>query len=300
MSFSFSLQLGFLTQTATYGHSGILRPEAALTTTTLSDNLAVKVYPRWFKHIAVEWSVPADWGNCVFNVYFSQVSGDDFEKINPAPISGTYLLDDNTQEYRKFNRGIYVVEAILLDRNNVAIRSEPTTWEFDRRRWVEIRSTEIQRREQILLSKFNGVKSYLFRRRTYGERCPECWSYTTEKVIKDHCTTCFGTSFKGGYFSPAPFYMNYDSTPNATVKSSAGVTEPNQIMSWTISLPEVRPDDVIVRTGDWSMYRVEGIAPTELQIVTVRQVVKLTQLAKSDIENQLLTINIPEYPDKYK
>ncbi len=299
MSFNFALNFGFFAQTSTYGHAGSLNSADNLTTTNESGNIQVTLYPRWYKHIAVQWSVPADWGNCLFNVYFSQVESSNFEKINPTPIDGTYLLDTGTEEYRKFNRGFYIVEAILLDKNNVTIKSVPATWSTGQGRWVELRSIEIQRREYTLLSKFNGLKSYLFRRKTYGERCPDCWSTTTEKIIRDHCETCMGTGFKGGYFEAAPCYMNYDSTPNALARTYFGIFEPDQISAWTISLPEIRPDDIVLRAEDWNVYRVENMVPTELRGKTVRQIVKLTQLSKNDVENQLITREVSEYPDEY-
>jgi hypothetical protein len=168
-----------------------------------------------------------------------------------------------------------------------------------RRKWVAIRAEEIQRRENILLTRFNGVKSYVFRRKTYGERCPDCWSYTAEKIIKDHCSTCMGTGFKGGYFEPATCYINYDPSQNPVVKTYFGTFEPNQISAWTISLPEIHPEDVIIRTGNWDVYRVDALLPTELQTNTVRQIMKLTQLSRDDIENELVTRNLADFPNKY-
>lgn len=295
MSFNHSLNFGYFTQTSVYSQNGANSPAATLQTAHMSKNLKVKTYPRWYNHIGVEWEVPEDWGAVTFNVYFSPIEDGEWEKLNVTPIDGTFILDNTTQEYMKFNRGFYVVEAILADRNNITIRSPAVSWEAFQRRWVELRSIEIQRREYWLLSHFVGVKSYLFRRKTYGLRCPECWSNKTEKLIKDHCTTCFGTSFKGGYFDAAPIYGQYDATPNQNQKTYFGQYEPNQIGMWTISMPDVRPGDLIMRSGDWNLYRVERLTNTELQTNTVRQICVLTQLAKSDVEYQLLSRTLPDF-----
>ena len=303
MSFNFSLNYDFLIQTSTYSHADYeqARPGQQLTTTVTSSNLKVTLYPVWMKHVVVEWSVPADWGGCLFYVYFSQTENDQFELINPIPINGTFLTDTFTEAQRKFNKGYYVVEAILTDpkRNNVAIRSPAHTWVNVRRDWVEIRAHEIQRRELFLLSHYNGVKSYLFRRKTYGERCPNCWDVRAEKLTQDHCPVCIGTSFKDGYFDPFTFYANYDATPGQTVKNYFGLFEPNNISAWTISMPNIQPDDIIMRTGDFAIYRVEEIAPTELLTKKVRQIMRLTELTRSDVENQLVTRNLAEFPSKY-
>ncbi len=301
MSFNFSSNYGFLVQNATYDRAPVDAgmPGQLLTTTHTSANLRVTMYPRWLKQITLEWSVPADWGNCLFNVYFSQVENTGFEKLNKTPLTGTFLADTLTREQRRFNTGFYVVEAQLLDQGNALIRSPVITWENNQRNWVALRSREIQRREYFLLSHFVGVKSYLFRRKTYGERCPECWDYRQEKMIKDHCKTCMGTSFKGGYFDAFPCFVNYDTTGNQNLKTYFGVFEPNQMGAWTISLPEIRPDDVLIRYGDWAAYRIAGITPTELQTVTVRQILKLTQLSRTDIENELVSRGLPEFPEEY-
>jgi len=298
MSFNTSFNYSFFVQNAVYNSAPVTRPGVLLTTTQTSTNLKVTVYPTWYKHVAVAWEVPDDWGNCVFNVYTSQTEAGPFQLLTSQPISDVKLFDSTAQEYRKFDRGYYVVEAILLDRRSVSIKSPAASWKPSQRAWVGLRAVEIQRREYWLLSKFNGIKSYLFRKRNFGPRCPECWSYEHETVLKDNCKTCFGTGFEGGYWEANPLYINYEPTSNDNLKTYFGIFEPNQIGAWTISFPEMRPDDIIIRTGDWNIYRVEKLGATELQGNQVRQLLQLSQLAKSDIENVLITKNIPEFPSE--
>lgn len=290
MSFSVSPSLGFW----------LLTGQSALTTSLRSAGISVTVYPSWYKHIAVEWSVPTSFGACLFNVYFSQTEDGPFEKLNPTPIDGTYLIDSTTLEFSKSNHGYYVVEAILQDQNSATLRSNPTTWYPKQRRWVELRSIEIQRREYWLLSRFAGIKSYLFRRKNYGQRCSSCWNYELEKVMDDHCPNCFGTSFEGGYFKPAPFYVQYDASQRNLAQTYFGKYEPNQIGGWTISIPEIRPGDIIVKTGEWDVYKVERVTPTELQGNPVRQMLVLTQLAKGDVESKLVANSVPDFPAEYR
>lgn len=289
MSFNLSFGSGYL----------LLTEKPQLSTQQRNGKIQVTVYPEWYKQVSVEWSVPTNFGSCVFNVYFGQTEDGPFLKLNPTPINGTYLIDTTTQEFSKFTNGYYVVEAILQNQNNVILRSDPTTWKNKQRKWVELRSIEIQRREYWLLSRFAGIKSYLFRRRTYGERCKTCWNPVIEKVMDDHCPDCLGTSFEGGYFNPAPLYLQYDATPNDRVKTYFGTYEPNQIGAWTISIPNIRPEDIVVRTGDWIAYKVARLTPTELQGNTVRQMMVLTQLSKGDVEYQLIKRNLPEFPQEF-
>ena len=259
----------------------------------------ISIYPSWYKQIGLEWQVPPEFGNCVFNVYFSPTEAGPFEKLNLTPITGTFFADTTTQEYSKFERGWYIVEAILLDNNGMQLRSKPATWDYTQTDWVKLRSIEIQRREYILLERFVGVKSYLFRRKTYGKRCTSCWNSTIEQVTNDHCPVCIGTSFEGGYFDPVSLRVQYETTPSEKTRVYYGKLESNQIGGWTISMPVVNSDDIIVREGDWAMYRVDRAIGTELQINTVRQIMTLTQLAKNDVEYQLIKRRLDGFPVEY-
>lgn len=263
---------------------------------TVSKEIRVRVYPRWFHYVALEWTIPAEWGDCIFDVYHSSTESGNYVKINPTPLSGNSLVDYSTQDYSKFRNGFYVVEASLLGPSPARMRSAPATWKNQRSDWVQIRAVEIQRREDILLRKFTGVKSYLFKRRTYGMRCTNCWDARSETVTKDKCTVCFGTSFQGGYFPPIPLFVQYEATPSNVMKTYFGRFEPNQIGAWTISIPEVASDDILIRTGDWNVYKIGAIQTTELQTSTVRQLMSLTQLSKRDVENELVTKKLSEFP----
>lgn len=289
MAFNFSVTPGFLIQTR----------QMPLETSRRASAISVRVYPQWYKQATVEWSVPASWGNVIFDVYFSQVEDSDFVKINSTPITGTSFTDLTFREESKYNHGYYVVEAILLDKGNVTLRSDPVTWKTAQRDWVTLRAIEVQRREYWLLSRFGGIKSYLFRRKNYGKRCTTCWDPLTETVTRDNCPNCIGTSFEGGYFTPVSLFLQYDPTPNNLVKNYVGQDEENQIGAWTISMPDVRLGDIIIRTGGWEAYEVTRIATTELQGNVVRQMLTLTQLSKGAVEFQLVTRNLPDFPTQY-
>lgn len=289
MAFNLSVTPGFLIQTL----------QLPLETARRASAIRVKVYPQWFKQVTVEWSVPASFGHCLFDVYFSPVEDSGFVKLNSTPITGTTFADPTTEEYSKYNKGYYVVEAILQDKNNVTLRSDPATWNTNQRNWVTLRSIEVQRREYWLLSRFAGIGSYLFRKKTYGMRCTRCWNATTEQVTDDHCPQCLGTSFQGGFFDPVKLFLQYDPTPNQEVKSYIGHDEENTIGAWTISMPDIRLGDVLVRIGDWNLYEVSNIRTTELQGNVVRQMLTLIQLSKGDVEYQLVTRNLPDFPTQY-
>ena len=264
----------------------------------VSTAINITVFPQWYKQVSLEWSVPKEWGACTYHVYFWPGQGAGYERLTTSPLDSPFFKDPTTREYSKFHNGYYVVEA-LVQNPAQSISSPPTTWQVKRRNSIELKASEIQRREFLLLSKFVGVKSFLFRKKTYGLRCPRCWSPTTEKVTDDHCPVCYGTSFEGGYFDPIPVFVQYDPTPNERTKTYYGDLEANQIGGWTIPIPQMSPEDVLVRSGDWNVYKVVRIASTELLANPVRQMVTLTQLSKTDIENSLMQRTQEPAAEKY-
>jgi hypothetical protein len=289
MAFHFSVQPEFL----------MLNERLPLETTQRSYAIQVNVYPQWYSQVSVAWTIPSQFGACVYNVYFSSAEDSGFQKLNSTPLTETFFTDTTTQEFRKFNRGFYVVEAILTSKNNIAIRSKPNSWEAAQRNWVTLRAIEIQRREYFLLSRFTGIKSYLFRQKNFGARCPYCWNSTLELVLDDRCVHCAGTSFENGYYNASPLYMQFDPSINAEAKGYFGIAEPNQVSAWSISIPEIRVGDVIIRTGSWDVYKVDRLKPTELSGNTVRQICLLTQLSKRDVEYVLVGRGLPEFPAQY-
>lgn len=295
MAFNFSPSFGFLTITG----------RRALATTQRSNDFKISVFPRWYKQVSLEWEVPESWGEVLFNVYFSQVQDSGFRKINSMPINDTFFRDTSNLDLSKFKRGYYVIEAILKERGDITVRSVPVTWGMSpdghisqSRRFVELRSIEIQRREYWLLSRFNGIKSYLFRRMHYGKRCTECWNPVLKVVVKERCETCYGTSFEGGFFNPVPLYLNYDPSQLVEAKTFFGRLEDEQLGAWTISIPRINPGDIIVRTRDWNMYRVDAVNSTELQVLPVRQMLRLSQLSQNEVEHELLTKGVPEFKEE--
>lgn len=257
---------------------------------SISGDFTVKIYPLWYKQITVEWSIPAAWGNCTFNIYKSDSQEfSTFTKLNVVPLTGNYIKDTTTQDFSKINKGWFIVEAVLS--SGKRIQSNPTTWINKRNAWVELRAQEIQRREWFLLTHYTGAESYVFKRKTYGQRCKECWNFQLEKVLKDKCDTCMGTSFEGGYFDGLRTYIQYDPTPNDMFLEYFGKWEKNEFPAWTIAVSELKSRDLVYRVPDGALYYVDDHSSTELQTVSVRQLLKLIELDKESPEFKLIAKN---------
>jgi len=263
-------------------------------TTTETGYISTKVYPLFYSKIIIEWAVPPSWGSCLFNVYRGDTEVGPWVKLNPAPLSGTNFLEDTlSEDFSIFHRGYYIVEVQLPAPDGRRIKSPMVTWENKRGTLVEIRAKEITRREKVLLSKFTGIDTLIFRRKYFGERCPECYNLDIEKVTKDHCLTCLGTSFKGGYFPGMLTKVCYDVSPNNTQMSYQGKIESNSTTAWTTSFPDIMVHDLLLRIPDSRIFRVEANNATELQTVQVRQVLSIVEKDKNSVETTLLKTITP-------
>lgn len=266
---------------------------------SVSNDITITVYPYWYKQITLEWNIPAEWGAVSFLVYKSEIENGQYTQLTPTYLDSStkFYKDTSTQDVSKFNRSWYIVEAALPDGRRV--QSQPTTWGGRRLPFVEIRAQEIQRREWLLLNRFTGVQSYILRRKTYGKRCSNCWNYDLQKVVKDKCPVCMGTSFEGGYFQAIRTLLQYDTNPNDIEMTYFGKWESNELMAWTIAFPEMRARDLIYRLPDAALFKISDWANTELQTVTIRQMLKLTQLDKDSPEyNAVLQNNL--IPSQYQ
>lgn len=256
-------------------------------TSKINASIKVTVYPEWYKQVSLEWEIPAAWAGAKFHVYYWPGGDEAYVRLTSSLISNQFFSDITTRDYSKTQQGYYVVETHLPFTDQI-VRSYPAQWEYRRRDKLEKFANEVQRREYLLLTKFAGVKSFFFRKKVRGIRCPRCWDEKIQKIVDDHCTVCYGTSFEGGYFDPIPVYIQYDPAQSNKVKTFQGIIEPNAIGGWTISMPQMTSDDVVVRTGDWNVYKVINVSNTEVQSKPVKQILGLTQLSKDDIENELI------------
>lgn len=254
--------------------------------TAVSNNFEVTFYPKWYGNMDLEWEVPSDWVGVTFNLYSAPNEEGPYEKLNSTPFSNPFYGDPKARAFSKYNNNFYILEAVFP--NGSIVQSPPHTVNNINTPWVRLRREEITRREWLLLRKFIGVKSFLFRRKSGGQRCQTCWNSDSKRVMNDRCPSCYGTSWQGGYWDPIETLLQYSATPNDAVSTYKGILEPNQIQAWTINVPIIHDFDVVVRYPDKRVYRVERVEPTELQTVTVRQPMILAELSKESVEFNLL------------
>jgi hypothetical protein len=148
---------------------------------------------------------------------------------------------------------------------------------------------EIIRVEKILLQGpgitpgFNGVPCLFYSRRTFGQRCLECWDEIKKQTTKSQCSSCYGTGFRFGYHNPQLMYVDFGPSTEDSQIMPFGETEPNEIYVWTTVYPRATKGDLFIdeENGRW---RVEKKPRIEMLRQEVRQTLVLYQIPTGDVE----------------
>lgn len=152
----------------------------------------------------------------------------------------------------------------------------------DRAGKPDLIAQEILRLETLLFQEFAGGACFLFPRRTFGQRCPQCWDTVLQKTIDSKCPTCFGTGFSGGYHYPIQFFAQVD---EGSITENATESDHHQQKMLTFrcpASPELKPLDLFVDFKNRRM-RVVNVGGTTRLGVRVRQEVQAVLLQPGSI-----------------
>lgn len=143
---------------------------------------------------------------------------------------------------------------------------------------------KILRDEYIRLRRLNGIVFALLKRRHFGVRCPKCYDSLTREVINSRCTTCYGTSWVGGYFSPIDVLGAVLPTPVNTEISPQTKDDVNLLRIQLLDFPKVNEGDILAARSNNSRYLVKQRYSTKIKLLDVHQTVTVSELGKNAIE----------------
>lgn len=157
---------------------------------------------------------------------------------------------------------------------------------FDQEGEISLLAQEMVRLERVLFEEFVATKCWVFPRRTFGQKCPNCYDPVMEKIIDDQCPTCWNTGFSGGYHYPISFWAQIDS-PEQTEQVT--LEDHRRVLYFTLRCgpsPALKPLDLIIDHQNRRM-RVVSVSGTSRLGVTVRQEVRLVQIQRGSIEDRI-------------
>ena len=247
------------------------------------DKIWVDVYN--LDYLVVNWAVKPsaeDISLYRFSVWRSDSPDADFAMVCDG-LQNTFSYKDTSVDlYSKWRKFFYKIQLYLA--------TDPATIVTS---LVESNSTkpdpialEIVRRNNLVLKNFVGVPSYVFIRRTWGQRCSNCWDPIKQRKTQSNCSICYNTGFVGGFFDPVSVNINYNPSPEM-VRHANFEQQIDNTTAWMSNYPPISPKDIIVENGR-KRWRVVQVNHTEKKRLVLHQIFSLTQVNLNDIEYKLL------------
>jgi len=226
------------------------------------------------KNAVVSWSFRPTvelLGNYRVTVSRSLSPLDDFEPIATGLRADQFVyLDQDPPEMSKWTTLYYKVTVEKVDATGAVIPGE--THESDAFRIHQEyspRAMMIIRSRMIYFSQLEiGRDSLVYRRRTSGQTCPECYDPVQQRTTRQGCPVCFGTGRVGGYYPPIRVMIQYQPGQRRNTIMSH-LTEEVRIQATMGHFPLMTPRDIIYEIGTQKWYVVNTVTPKEdLRVVT--------------------------------
>lgn len=251
-------------------------------------DMNVTITPDWNVSVQISWEPysggPAE--KVEYMVYCAQSEAGPYTRITAQPIEDTFYLTDYAIQDSKIYEQYFIVECLYA--NGEKFKSWPSTPSQPLNRWHTLRYRDISRRERILLEKFVGIETRVFVPKHGTLRCKDCWDTFAKRVLNDHCETCYGTSYEGGYNRGMRMLLQYTSVDPQHQAGYQGSVEPVRISAWTTPIPIVPPHSILLRVPDRKAFRVEAHqGSTEYHTNMMRQSLIIDELAKGRVEYKL-------------
>lgn len=218
----------------------------------------------------IEWDMDLSYpsNSYDFAIYWSNNPNSSFVEITdgagvPVRIDGAIgpLVFTHNRTHYDFNQEFYYrIKAI--QKANPAISydsiSIPVSTHSD-----GIHET-IRYNEDVLYRHYSGEKCKVYKRRTHGQRCPECWNEFRRQSTKSHCNTCNNTGFVNGFYTPIVAQISTDSDPKKNEITQTGENMTSVMRARMSNYPILRDKDMIVLTSNNKRYKVIHVDTTKL------------------------------------
>lgn len=146
---------------------------------------------------------------------------------------------------------------------------------------------KILRDQAVGYRRLNGISLVVLKRRRWGDRCSTCWDPVSGEATHEHCATCFGTSFVGGYWTPVRIRGRRETGTVQSQMTSHGDSDVKLADFNVLDYPLIEYKDLIIDIARNDRYQVQRVHHTELQGVTVHQKVTASLLGRNSVEYQL-------------
>ncbi len=233
---------------------------------------------RWYINDTQE-----DLDNYVFSVYKSLSPDSEFEKINEEDIRDfeyqyfipTYLNSSVHWYFKVEAKNLLTNETKMSDVFGSAYFVEPDC----------VADSIIYQFEYFLEYILNRPPIKLLIRRRTGTRCNVCWDDEAKEVTRSQCTTCYNTSYTGGYMPPRDLRISF-TEPGFIEKVDLGDikdVQQNVTTAWASTYPLILPKDIIVDEFNRRFIVIQAQPTTKDGRIYLRQVLQLQLIPPTDV-----------------
>lgn len=132
--------------------------------------------------------------------------------------------------------------------------------------------------------KQNGREGILLKAKEWGEPCPRCSDFGTDRPLDEHCPVCFGVGKKGGYYEGMTLWILDDPPRNPGQRTPLEFGEGYGMTAKCIAYPVIQRADIWVGKGVNDRYFIEEAAVTSaMKGVPITYGLSLRRIEQSDV-----------------
>lgn len=183
--------------------------------------------------ILLRWEVDDDPGTVLtFSVYRSGSQHGNWSLIGTS-LSPTY--EDRFTPGAKFDPVYYYIECEGVKSEVITVYDAP-----------DIDTQVLAGRVRYQIARHNGNPAFLYQRRQFGPRCPDCFR-AGQGSTNPQCPTCYGTGFEAGYWPGVPIYAArfQPSTEQGVMSQTQNIQAGSETL-WVGHTVIVHAEDVII------------------------------------------------------
>jgi hypothetical protein len=234
------------------------------------------------EHNEVSWELEpttTDVLDFTFQVLRSEGAEGPYDELCEPFDDGYLYVDNSIKSLHRYRQLHYKVR--------VRCKATDAFWDFGpvmMGQEADLVTTELRQHIALLMREFIGERCVIFPVRTFGQRCPECWSESLKKRKRSGCRTCWDTSFIRGYMHPIESWISRDPNPAREQFSSVGKTQQTDTTYRTLYYPPLKPGDLMLSLSDNTRYKITQVSKTKHVGTPVHQEVQIHEVPQSAIE----------------
>ena len=207
-----------------------------------------------------------------------------YSVLTPALVDRYHFRDIQVGLLHQWHDLYYRIRVVRRTTGDTAEYPEDNGVQMEAR--PDLIALEIRKQEEVLFREHVGRLCWLFKKRTFGQRCPNCYEEFSQRKRRSHCPTCYGTSYAGGFHYPIQTWVQFDPSPESEQLQATGKMEQTNTTARGLWFPVFSPGDVVVEATN-DRWRVYSQSRTERLRAVVHQMLQLHAVIKGDIEYAL-------------